>query len=58
MHILFVVNDPPYETERTYNALRHANALAKAPDNEHPPGAAAGADEASTFAVCRAEPLC
>jgi len=32
MHILFVVNDPPYGTERTYNALRHANALAKAPD--------------------------
>jgi len=32
MQFLFAINDPPYGTERTYNALRHANALAKAPD--------------------------
>jgi uncharacterized protein involved in oxidation of intracellular sulfur len=32
MQFLFVINDPPYGTERTYNALRHANALAKAPE--------------------------
>lgn len=30
--ILFVVNDPPYGTERAYNALRHANAVAQQPD--------------------------
>ena len=29
MKILFVLNDPPYGTERSYNALRVANALAK-----------------------------
>ncbi|MHB1803263.1 MAG: DsrE/DsrF/TusD sulfur relay family protein [Actinomycetes bacterium] len=29
MKILFVLNDPPYGTERSYNALRHANAVAK-----------------------------
>lgn len=29
MRILFVLNDPPYGTERSYNALRLANALAK-----------------------------
>lgn len=33
MNILFIVNDPPYGTERVYNALRLAGALAKA-DNE------------------------
>jgi len=30
MKILFVLNDPPYGTERCYNALRLANALVKA----------------------------
>jgi uncharacterized protein involved in oxidation of intracellular sulfur len=29
MQILFVVNDPPYGTERAYNALRHVNAVSK-----------------------------
>jgi uncharacterized protein involved in oxidation of intracellular sulfur len=29
MNILFVVNDPPYGTERVYNALRLAHALLK-----------------------------
>lgn len=29
MTILFVLNDPPYGSERSYNALRLANALAK-----------------------------
>jgi len=29
MRILFIVNDPPYGTERVYNALRLANALLK-----------------------------
>ena len=29
MKILFVLNDPPYGTERSYNGLRLANALAK-----------------------------
>ncbi|HUP20423.1 MAG TPA: DsrE family protein [Gemmatimonadota bacterium] len=32
MTILFVVNDPPYGTERAYNALRLAGALAKRED--------------------------
>lgn len=32
MQILFVINDPPYGTERTYNALRHANAVAIRPE--------------------------
>lgn len=27
MKILFILNDPPYGTERCYNALRLANAL-------------------------------
>jgi uncharacterized protein involved in oxidation of intracellular sulfur len=27
MHLLFILNDPPYGTERSYNALRLANAL-------------------------------
>ena len=30
MSVLLIVNDPPYGTERAYNALRLANALAKA----------------------------
>ena len=29
MRFLFVLNDPPYGTERTYNGLRLAHALAK-----------------------------
>ncbi len=29
MKVLFILNDPPYGTERSYNALRLANALAK-----------------------------
>src|SRR6266545_3005355 len=29
MNTLFVLNDPPYGTERSYNGLRLANALAK-----------------------------
>ena len=29
MKTLFILNDPPYGTERSYNALRQAGALAK-----------------------------
>ncbi len=29
MKVLFILNDPPYGTERCYNALRLANALVK-----------------------------
>jgi uncharacterized protein involved in oxidation of intracellular sulfur len=29
MRFLFVLNDPPYGTERTYNGLRLAHAIAK-----------------------------
>ena len=29
MKILFILNDPPYGTERAYNALRLAHALVK-----------------------------
>jgi len=29
MRTLFILNDPPYGTERCYNALRLANAIAK-----------------------------
>lgn len=29
MKYLFILNDPPYGTERCYNALRHARALLK-----------------------------
>lgn len=29
MRVLFILNDPPYGTERSYNALRLATALAK-----------------------------
>lgn len=31
---LFILNDPPYGTERSYNALRLANSLAKAAGEE------------------------
>lgn len=34
MKILFILNDAPYGSERTYNALRLAGALARAADNE------------------------
>ncbi|HVC10254.1 MAG TPA: DsrE family protein [Burkholderiales bacterium] len=34
MKTLFVLNDGPYGSERSYNALRLAGALAKAPENE------------------------
>lgn len=34
MNLLFMVNDPPYGTERAYNALRHANQMAKQPECE------------------------
>jgi hypothetical protein len=29
MKVLFIINDPPYGTERVYNALRLAHALVK-----------------------------
>jgi len=29
MKVLFIINDPPYGTERVYNALRLAHALLK-----------------------------
>lgn len=32
--VLFVLNDAPYGSERTYNALRHALAVAKQEDAE------------------------
>lgn len=32
MHVLLILNDPPYGTERTYNGLRLAVSLAKRPD--------------------------
>jgi uncharacterized protein involved in oxidation of intracellular sulfur len=35
MRILLIINDPPYGSERCYNALRLAHALAKGkPDNQ------------------------
>lgn len=34
MKTLFVLNDPPYGTERSYNALRLANSLIKRTDEE------------------------
>ena len=35
MNVLIILNDPPYGTERSYNGLRLASALAKAsPDAE------------------------
>jgi uncharacterized protein involved in oxidation of intracellular sulfur len=33
MKYVFILNDPPYGTERSYNGLRLANALAKAEGN-------------------------
>jgi uncharacterized protein involved in oxidation of intracellular sulfur len=32
--LLFILNDPPYGTERSYNALRHANAVLRREDTE------------------------
>ena len=32
--MLFVLNDAPYGSERSYNALRHAMAVSKQPDTE------------------------
>lgn len=32
--VLFILNDPPYGTERTFNGLRLADALAKRDDGE------------------------
>lgn len=29
MNVLFIINDPPYGTERVYNALRLAHAIAR-----------------------------
>lgn len=34
MKALFILNDPPYGTERSYNALRLAGALARGEGNE------------------------
>lgn len=34
MKTLFILNDAPYGSERTYNGTRLAGALAKQPDNE------------------------
>jgi uncharacterized protein involved in oxidation of intracellular sulfur len=34
MKVLLIVNDPPYGTERVYNALRLAHALLKKPQTE------------------------
>jgi len=34
MKILFILNDPPYGTERAYNGLRLALSLSKEPDLE------------------------
>ena len=31
---LFILNDPPYGTERSYNALRLAGSLARRPDED------------------------
>ena len=36
MKTLFIVNDPPYGTERVYNALRLAGALAKSEGRTSP----------------------
>ena len=32
--VLFVLNEGPYGSERSYNALRHAMAVSKQPDTE------------------------
>ena len=34
MKFLFILNEAPYGTERSYNGLRLAGALGKSPDNE------------------------
>jgi len=34
MKTLFILNDPPYGSERSYNGLRLAKALAKQPDQQ------------------------
>ena len=34
MKYLFILNDAPYGTERSYNGLRLAGSLGKSPDNE------------------------
>ncbi len=34
MKTLFILNDPPYGAERTYNGLRLANSLAKRPGED------------------------
>ena len=34
VNVLFVINDPPYGTERAYDGLRLANELAKREGNE------------------------
>jgi len=34
MKVLFILNDPPYGTERSYNALRLAISLLKTPGDE------------------------
>lgn len=33
MNYLFILNDPPYGTERSYNGIRHARELLKKADN-------------------------
>ena len=32
MQMLFIINDPPYGTERAYNAMRHATAVSRQPE--------------------------
>ncbi len=34
MNILFILNDPSYGTERSYNGFRHANVMAKTEGTE------------------------
>ena len=33
MNYLFILNDPPYGTERSYNGIRHARELIKSAEN-------------------------
>ncbi|MDV3238588.1 MAG: DsrE family protein [Gammaproteobacteria bacterium] len=33
MNYLFILNDPPYGTERSYNGIRHARELLKSAEN-------------------------
>ena len=42
MKHLFILNDPPYGTERSYNALRLARELLKDPDADLAEGCARG----------------